>query len=82
MRQKYRDTKMILRLIYDINSVIASMTRALNILPLVARFIFFAVFTVYFWSSALTKLGDGVSGLFFPSAGAYIQIFSKTLENY
>jgi len=82
MRQKYRDTKMILRLIYDINSVIASMTRALKILPLVARFIFLAVFAVYFWSSALTKLGDGVSGLFLPSAGAYIQIFPKTVENY
>jgi len=73
---------MIFRLIYTINHISASLTQAVNILPFVARFIFFAVFAMYFWSSALTKLGDGVTGFIHPSAGAYIQIFPKTVESY
>ena len=73
---------MIFRLIYTINRMAASITQSLNVLPFVARFIFFAVFAMYFWSSALTKLGDGVGGFIQPSAGAYIQIFPKTVESY
>ena len=73
---------MIFRLIYTINNTAASATQAFNVLPFVARFIFFAVFAIYFWSAALTKLGDGVSGFIHPSAGAYIQIFPKTMESY
>ena len=50
------------------------------ILPLAARLVFAGVLLVYFWNSGLTKLGDGLFGLFQPSAGAYIQIFPKAME--
>lgn len=51
-----------------------------GLLPLIARAIFAAVFLAYFWVSALTKLGDGLFGLFTPSAGAYAQIFPRAME--
>ena len=50
------------------------------VLPTLARFVFAAVLLVYFWGSALTKLGDGQLGLFRPSSGAYVQIFPKAME--
>ncbi len=50
------------------------------VLPTLARFVFAAVLLVYFWGSALTKLGDGLFGLFRPSSGAYVQIFPKAME--
>ncbi|MGD9862408.1 MAG: DoxX family protein [Pseudodonghicola sp.] len=50
------------------------------LLPLLARFVFAATLLVYYWSSALTKLGDGPLGLLRPSAGAYAQIFPRQLE--
>lgn len=49
-------------------------------LPLLARFSFVAVLAVYYWNSAVTKLGDGLLGLFQPSLGAYTQIFPKAME--
>lgn len=48
--------------------------------PTAARLLFAAVLFVYYWNSGLTKLGDGVFGFLFPSTGAYIQIFPKTVE--
>jgi putative oxidoreductase len=51
-----------------------------NALPLLARFIFAATLLVYFYKSGLTKLGDGLMGLFQPSLGAYAQIFPKAME--
>ncbi|MGC9369200.1 MAG: DoxX family membrane protein [Paracoccaceae bacterium] len=50
------------------------------LLPTVARFIFAATLLFYFWSSAMTKLGDGIAGLFRPSLGAYAQIFPRQME--
>ncbi|MEM9549765.1 MAG: DoxX family protein [Pseudomonadota bacterium] len=50
------------------------------LLPLAARFIFAATLLMYFWSSAVTKLGNGIFGWLFPSDGAYIQIFPKVVE--
>lgn len=50
------------------------------VLPLVARFVFAATLLVYFWKSALTKLGDGVFGFLRPSIGAYTQMFPKQME--
>lgn len=50
------------------------------VLPIFARFVFAATLLVYFWNSALTKLGDGVLGIFEPSIGAYSQIFPRQLE--
>jgi putative oxidoreductase len=50
------------------------------VLPLAARFVFAATLLLYYWNSGLTKLGDGILGLFSPSIGAYSQIFPKQLE--
>ncbi|WP_299623463.1 DoxX family protein [uncultured Tateyamaria sp.] len=50
------------------------------ILPTLARFLFASVLAAYFWVSGLTKLGDGFSGLWTPSLGAYAQIFPKAME--
>lgn len=46
------------------------------LLPTLARVIFAGVFLMYFWNSAMTKVG----GLFTPSLGAYAQIFPKAME--
>jgi putative oxidoreductase len=51
------------------------------ILPTLARFLFAAVLAVYFWVSGLTKVGDGLFGIFQPSLGAYAQIFPRVMEN-
>ncbi|QFT57201.1 DoxX [Sulfitobacter sp. THAF37] len=56
------------------------LTRADWIVPTLARFIFAAVLLVYYLNSGLTKLGDGIAGIFLPSAGAYAQIFPKAFE--
>lgn len=48
--------------------------------PTLARVLFAAVLFSYYWSSANTKLGDGVLGFLRPSSGAYIQIFPKAVE--
>ncbi|MEP2534018.1 DoxX family membrane protein [Shimia sp.] len=50
------------------------------LLPTLARFVFAATLAMYFWNSALTKVGDGIFGLFIPSVGAYAQIFPKAIE--
>lgn len=50
------------------------------LLPTLARFSFAAVLLIYFWKSALTKLGSGVTGFLLPSDGAYVQIFPKAME--
>ena len=41
------------------------------LIPTLARFVFAAVLLVYFLNSGMTKLGDGISGIWSPSAGAY-----------
>ena len=45
-----------------------------QVLPTLARLVFAGVLVGFFWNSAMTKLGPGVSGLFLLSPGAYIQI--------
>lgn len=35
---------------------------------------------MYFWNSAFTKLGEGISGLYTPSFNAFAQIFPKGAE--
>ncbi|WP_296762480.1 DoxX family protein [Sediminimonas sp.] len=49
-------------------------------LPLLARIVFAGVLLAYFWASAVTKLGDGVMGIFSPSSGACAQIFPGAME--
>lgn len=62
-------------------ALFAPLERAEWILPTLARFLFAAVLAVYFWVSGLTKVGDGLFGIFQPSLGAYAQIFPKVMEN-
>lgn len=47
------------------------------ILPTLARILFAGIFLIYFWRSAMTKIGDSI---FSPSVGAYAQIFPKAME--
>jgi len=61
-------------------SVFDRISRADGALSLLARFLFAAIFVFYFWVSGLTKLGDGVTGIFNPSLGAYAQIFPRAME--
>ena len=51
-----------------------------RLLPLIARFVFAATLLIYYWNSGMTKLGEGLFGLFDPSVGAYAQIFPRQLE--
>ena len=62
-------------------AMFAPLERAEWILPTLARFLFAAVLAVYFWVSGLTKVGDGLFGIFHPSLGAYAQIFPKVMES-
>ena len=64
-----------------INALTELAARLDALLPLLARFTFGAVPALYFWASALMKLGDGFFGFLFPSAGAYVQIFPHAMEN-
>ncbi|MXQ08801.1 DoxX family membrane protein [Alphaproteobacteria bacterium GH1-50] len=50
------------------------------VMTTLARFVFAATLLLYYWNSGATKLGDGPLGFLFPSDGAYIQIFPKTVE--
>ena len=53
------------------------------LLPTLARFSFAATLLVYYWNSAITKLGDGpFFGVLSPSLGAYVQIFPKQMEAF
>ncbi len=60
----------------------AGLTRLLEpwFLPTLARFTFAATLLVYYWNSASLKLGDGITGIFRPSAGAFGQIFPRAYE--
>lgn len=53
---------------------------ASQFLPILARLVFAGVLLIYYWNSALTKLGDGLFGFLSPSSGAYVQIFPKAME--
>jgi putative oxidoreductase len=49
-------------------------------LGLAARLTFAAVLFGYYWNSALTKIGDGLFGVFDLTAGAYVQIVPWAME--
>lgn len=61
-------------------SLTATLERADWLLPTLARLLFAAILLMYFWISGLTKLGDGIMGIFSPSTGAYVQIFPRMME--
>lgn len=56
------------------------LSRADWLLTTLARLIFAGTLLMYFWVSGLTKVGDGIFGLFQPSVGAYAQIFPRVME--
>ena len=62
------------------SSIVTILQRGEWILPTLARFLFAAVLAVYFWISGLTKVGEGMLGIFQPSLGAYAQIFPRVME--
>ena len=62
------------------NSVFSKVEKTDWLVPTLARFVFAAVLLGYYWNSGLTKLGDGILGVFQPSVGAYAQIFPRVLE--
>ncbi|MEM0907790.1 MAG: DoxX family protein [Pseudomonadota bacterium] len=64
------------------NSVFSALQRLLDgwLISSLARLVFAGVLFVYFWNSAMTKLGDGIMGLFSLSVGAYAQILPKQME--
>lgn len=49
---------------------------------LAARFVFAAVLFLYFWNSAMTKIGDGALGIFTITDGAYFQILPAVVERF
>ena len=55
-------------------------TAGLQLIPVLARALFAFTLLAFFWKSALTKLGDGITGLWTPSAGAYGQILPLQFE--
>jgi putative oxidoreductase len=68
------------RLLTPYHTLTEHLARADWLLPTLARLIFAAVLAGYFWASGMTKLGDGLLGVFSPSTGAYAQIFPKAFE--
>lgn len=50
------------------------------LLPTLARFTVLATLLIYYWQSAVLKIGSGIFGIFQPSLGAYAQIFPKAME--
>ncbi len=50
------------------------------VVPTLGRLVFAGVLLVYFWASALTKLGDGALGWIRLDAGAYVQMFPRAFE--
>ncbi|MBL4813813.1 MAG: DoxX family protein [Rhodobacteraceae bacterium] len=50
------------------------------VLSTLSRLVFAGVLVAYYWKSGITKLGDGLFGLFTPSSGGYVQIFPKAME--
>ena len=51
------------------------------LLPTLARLTFAGVLLLYFWTSALTKIGHGPLGFLHPSDGAYLQIFPRLVDS-
>ncbi|MDG3041984.1 DoxX family membrane protein [Roseicyclus marinus] len=50
------------------------------LLPTLARFLFVAALFLYYWNSGLTKVGEGLTGLFRLDLGAYFQILPRAVE--
>lgn len=66
----------------EISTLSRARTAQLGIdyLPTLARFTLTATLFVFFWRSAMTKFGDGLTGLWTPSLDAYVQILPWRME--
>lgn len=64
------------------NSLFGTIERVLGdpVVTTLARVLVAGVLLVYFWKSALTKIGPGLFGIIELSAGAYAQILPKQME--
>lgn len=64
------------------NGVFFSIQRALEdwLLGTLARLVFAGVLFMFFWNSAMTKLGEGLNGLLTLDVGAYVQILPQRME--
>lgn len=63
------------------NSLASTLERQSGwLLPSLVRLVFAGVLLIYFWNSALTKIGSGALGPLQPSLGAYAQIFPRQME--
>ena len=60
-------------------AIAARLDRADWLVPTLARLLFAGILLVYFLNSGMTKLGDGIMGIFSPSVGAYAQIFPNAM---
>lgn len=67
-------------LISAYTAIATRLERADWLLPTLARLVFAGVLLFYFLNSGMTKLGDGIAGIWTPSVGAYAQIFPKAIE--
>ncbi|WP_299879986.1 DoxX family protein [uncultured Sulfitobacter sp.] len=67
-------------LISAYSAIASRLERADWLLPTLARLVFAGVLLFYFLNSGMTKLGDGIAGIWTPSVGAYAQIFPKAIE--
>lgn len=69
-----------MNVLFSLHNAVFSRIEKLDwLIPTLARFLFAAVLLMYFWKSALTKLGGGFFGFLNPT-GAYFQIFPRTAE--
>lgn len=64
------------------NAVFGGLQKVLEdwLLGLIARLVFAAVLFLYFFNSAMTKIGDGALGFLTITDGAYVQMFPKVME--
>lgn len=64
------------------SSAASALERALDgwLTGLAARVVFAAVLFGYYWNSALTKVGEGIGGVFQIDDGAYFQIVPPIVE--
>ncbi len=67
-------------LISAYSAIASRLERADWLLPTLARLVFAGVLLFYFLNSGMTKLGEGIAGIWTPSVGAYAQIFPKAIE--
>ncbi|MBF9031375.1 DoxX family membrane protein [Rhodobacterales bacterium HKCCE3408] len=50
------------------------------LMPTAARLVFAGTLLVYYWNSAMTKTGEGISGLWNLDFGAYTQILPRVFD--